>query len=65
MFDEQLRADLAARGARRLQAFSWERTAKAYRAVYRRAARRPLSDEDRYLLGWDWMSSRPARTPRS
>jgi hypothetical protein len=35
--------------------FSWERTAKAYRAVYRRAACRPLTDEDRWLLSWDWM----------
>jgi glycosyltransferase involved in cell wall biosynthesis len=39
----------------RLQDFSWERTAKAYRAVYRRASRRILTDEDRWLLNWDWM----------
>jgi glycosyltransferase involved in cell wall biosynthesis len=53
--DEDLRAELARRGARRLRDFSWERTAKAYRAVYRRAARRALTDEDRWLLSWDWM----------
>jgi glycosyltransferase involved in cell wall biosynthesis len=53
--DEDLRAELAGKGARRLGDFSWERTAKAYRAVYRRAACRPLTDEDRWLLSWDWM----------
>jgi len=51
-----LRRDLAARGRRRLEDFSWERTARAYRAIYRRAAHRPLSDDDRRLLAWDWMS---------
>lgn len=53
--DEGLRSELIHKGERRLQDFSWERTAKAYRAVYRRAARRPLTDEDRWILGWDWM----------
>ena len=53
--EPSLRADLVRKGQRRLQDFSWERTAKAYRAVYRRAARRPLTDEDRWLLSWDWM----------
>jgi glycosyltransferase involved in cell wall biosynthesis len=46
---------LRERGALRLKAFSWERTAKAYRAVYRRAAGYPLSEEDNWLLSWDWM----------
>ena len=54
-----LRAELERKGQRRLQDFSWERTAKAYRAVYRRAARRLLTDEDHWLLSWDWM-----RNPR-
>ena len=58
--DLQLRGDLQQRGARRLNDFSWERTAKAYRAVYRRAAGYPLSEEDIWLLGWDWMR-KPAR----
>jgi hypothetical protein len=31
------------------------RTAKAYRAVYRRAAAVSLTEEDRWLLQWDWM----------
>ncbi|MGB3905974.1 MAG: glycosyltransferase family 1 protein, partial [Anaerolineae bacterium] len=58
--DEDLRAQLARKGERRLRDFSWARTAKAYRAVYRRAARRPLTDEDRWLLSWDWMRN-PSR----
>lgn len=53
--EPELRATLAARGRARAQRFNWELTAKAYRAVYRRAARRSLSDEDRELLAWDWM----------
>jgi glycosyltransferase involved in cell wall biosynthesis len=35
--DEGLRADLAERGAQRCSAFTWERTAEATLAVYRRA----------------------------
>jgi glycosyltransferase involved in cell wall biosynthesis len=53
--DESLRDDLRERGYRRVSDFDWERTAKAYRALYRRAADRPLSAEDRSLLAWDWM----------
>jgi glycosyltransferase involved in cell wall biosynthesis len=53
--DEHLRQDLIEKGKKRLDDFNWERTAKAYRAVYRRAAGRPLSEEDRLLLSWDWM----------
>ncbi len=53
--DEALRAEFRSRGFRRLQNFDGERTAKAYRAVYRRAAGVVLSDEDRHLLKWDWM----------
>lgn len=52
---EKLRDELRQKGRQRLMDFSWERTAKAYRAVYRRAAGRPLSEEDRLLLNWDWM----------
>ncbi len=50
-----LRQDLVRRGARRQQDFNWIRTAKAYRAVYRRAANQTLSDEEKQLLSWDWM----------
>ena len=53
--DDGLRAELRRLGARRLGDFSIERTAGAYRAVYRRAAGRALDSEDRRLLGWDWM----------
>ncbi|MBA3239637.1 MAG: glycosyltransferase family 4 protein, partial [Acidobacteria bacterium] len=52
--DDGLRDELRRRGARRLEDFSLERTAKAYRAVYRRAAGRALDEEDRQLLGRDW-----------
>jgi hypothetical protein len=40
-----------------LRDFSLERTAKAYRAVYRRAGGRELNEEDRYLLAGDLMQS--------
>ncbi len=53
--DENLRADFRAHGFKRLQNFSLERTAKAYRAVYRKAAGVVLNDEDEHLLNWDWM----------
>ncbi|MCG3144866.1 MAG: D-inositol-3-phosphate glycosyltransferase [Gammaproteobacteria bacterium] len=53
--DQKLREKLKVNGARRLQDFSWERTARAYRALYRRGAGRPLSTEDQRLLNWDWM----------
>lgn len=48
--DSDLRAALEQRGVRRLQVFDPQRTARSYRAVYRRAAGRALSDEDRWLL---------------
>lgn len=53
--DAVLRQDLERKGVERLMDFDWERTAKAYRAVYRRAAGHPLNDEDQFLLDWDWM----------
>lgn len=56
--EERLRDELRRWGARRLEDFSLERTAKAYRAVYRRAAGLRLGEEDRRLLGWDWMRRR-------
>jgi glycosyltransferase involved in cell wall biosynthesis len=52
--DGDLREGLQLRGARRLEDFSLERTAKAYRAVYRRAAGRALDEEDCWLLSQDW-----------
>jgi glycosyltransferase involved in cell wall biosynthesis len=53
--DAKVRARLTKWGQQRLQDFDWERTAKAYRAVYRRAAGFPLTEEDRWLLSHDWM----------
>lgn len=53
--DAALRETLRANGQRRLQDFPWERTARAYRATYRRAAGRGLSAEEKELLAWDWM----------
>ena len=59
--EEGLRDELRRSGAHRLNDFSLERTAKAYRAVYRRAAGLRLGEADRRLLGWDWMrGSAPA-----
>lgn len=51
--DFDLREDLIGRGYRRLRDFSLERTARTYRAVYRRAGGRDLDDEDRHLLERD------------
>lgn len=51
--DDGLRDELRRRAESRLGDFSLERTAKAYRAVYRRAAGRRLSEEDRWLLSRD------------
>ena len=53
--DVRLREELVERGTRRLNDFSWTRTARAYRAVYKQAAGRKLSDDERQLLNWDWM----------
>ena len=46
----ELQQRLRERGAQRVKDFHWERTARAYRAVYRRAAHFPLTEEDRWLL---------------
>jgi glycosyltransferase involved in cell wall biosynthesis len=48
--DIALRDDLRRRGAERLKQFSWETTAKRYRAVFRSAAGRELDEEDRWFL---------------
>lgn len=50
-----LRETLRTNGQRRLQDFPWDRTARAYRAVYRRAAGRTLTGDEKDLLAWDWM----------
>ena len=48
--DESLRQTLVARGVVNVNRFSWDRTARLFRAHYRRSAGCPLSDEDRDLL---------------
>jgi len=48
--DEALRHQLSARGRWQVSRFTWERTARHFRAHYRRLASRPLTDEDRTLL---------------
>lgn len=48
--DEGLRRELREKGTRRLADFSLERTARAYRAVYRKVAGAALSEEDRRIL---------------
>jgi glycosyltransferase involved in cell wall biosynthesis len=48
--DEGLRADLRERGGRRAATFSFDHTARLFRAHYRQVARRSLTEEDRILL---------------
>lgn len=53
--DGELRAALQERGHARRRDFDPQRTARAYRAVYRRAAGVELTEEEQWLLEWDWM----------
>jgi glycosyltransferase involved in cell wall biosynthesis len=48
--DEGLRRDLAERGHRRSGLFSWDHTARLFRAHYRRIGGQSLAEEDRILL---------------
>ena len=48
--DDSLRRELARRGRERVREFTWERTAKHFRAHYRRIAGRELDAADRALL---------------
>lgn len=47
---EELRITLARRGAQRVAAFTWDRTARTFRAHYRRIAGAAASDEDADLM---------------
>ena len=47
---EDLRIELARRGRERVSSFTWERTARTFRAHYRRIGGKALSDEDVLLL---------------
>jgi glycosyltransferase involved in cell wall biosynthesis len=62
--DRNLRERLRTAGRRRLLDFPWERTARAFRALYKRAAHRPLDREERDLLQWDWMKERRGTVSR-
>ena len=48
--DRSLQETLTRLGFEQLKNFNWETTAKAYRAVYRRAAGQPLTEEDQWIL---------------
>jgi glycosyltransferase involved in cell wall biosynthesis len=48
--DEELRRSLAERGRKRSELFSWDHTARLFRAHYRRIGGRSLAEEDRILL---------------
>jgi len=48
--DPKLRHTMAKRGRERLQKFSWEHTARAYRSLYRMAAGAELTEDDKELL---------------
>lgn len=48
--DETLRQTLIERGRKRATVYSWERTARTFRAHYRRIAGRQLTEEDRTLI---------------
>ena len=55
--DKQLREMLRKNGRQRLRDFDWTKTAKAYRAIYRSAANKRLSEEEKVLLKENWMNS--------
>jgi glycosyltransferase involved in cell wall biosynthesis len=48
--DEGLRRDLSERGRKRSELFSWDHTARLFRAHYRRIDGQSLAEEDRILL---------------
>ena len=48
--DHELSAELVQRGSERVRQFTWERTARIFRAHYRRLAGRPLTEDDRVLV---------------
>jgi len=48
--DQHLRRTLIERGYRNVARYSWENTARTFRAHYRNIGRRPLTEEDRALL---------------
>ncbi len=67
--DAELRRALRQQGRQRSGQFSWERTAKAFRALYRKVAGRSLTGEEEWLLSRGWSSlagpTRHEMVPRS
>jgi len=57
--EADLRQSLRARGTARAQVFTWQKTARTYRALYRRIAGRELSAEDVDLLALHRASAIP------
>lgn len=57
--DEALRSTLVGRGRARVARFGWERTARIFRAHYRRVANRPLTSEDRELIASSSLADLP------
>lgn len=49
--DAELRNMLRKRGCEQARLFSWDRTARAHRALYRKVGGRTLSEQERRLLG--------------
>jgi glycosyltransferase involved in cell wall biosynthesis len=58
--EEHLRAELVAKGCRRADTLSWERSARIYRALYRKIGIRPLTDEDAIALAQTGSPVHPA-----
>jgi glycosyltransferase involved in cell wall biosynthesis len=51
--DRSMQATLRARGHRRLKHFDWDRTARSYRAIYRRVAGRVSSNDEVGLMAFE------------
>jgi glycosyltransferase involved in cell wall biosynthesis len=65
MTDSGLRATLRARGCRQVARFTWERTARSYRALYRQTAGGALTADDRALLAAALASTDPGEQAES
>ena len=55
--DEAIRNGVRDRGIRRSQKFTWDKTARAYRALYRKLAGRALDPDESKLLSENWTTS--------
>ena len=52
--DEALRKKLVLRGQKKVQNFNWEKTAKHFRAIYRKISGQPLAEEDHVLMNSEY-----------